>query len=114
VTPMPHAMRQQTPALEQLMGAYFHQDWYLDADDEWGVVDRFVADAPEMAANIPAEIARVLATHLTEEAVEEYVADLGCEYAADPQDGGYREWLTEVASRVAAATSQRGGGQNSR
>ncbi len=110
MTRSPSDMRQQPPALEQLMGAYFHQGWYLDAADEWGVVDRFVAESPAMAAKVPAEIARVLATQVTEEAVEKYVADLGCEYWADPQEGGYRGWLTEVASRVSAAT--RGGGPN--
>ena len=41
--------------LEQFLGAYFHQDWDLEADDWQGIVDNYVN------ANPVAELLRVLA-----------------------------------------------------
>src|SRR6478735_10325840 len=36
-----------TPALWQFLGAYLHQDWPIEFDDEWAALDRFIEESPE-------------------------------------------------------------------
>ena len=93
-----------TPALEQLMGAYFHQDWYDEFGDEWEAVDAFVAGSPSHVNNLLAEIQNLLSNADSETALEAYLDSLGCEYTPTAEQGGYRGWLSEIARRVAAAT----------
>ena len=105
----------QTPALAHFVGAYYHADWADEFnDDEWAAVDSFISGSAELASELPREIAHVLTAMPSDDDVARFLLGLGCYYTTTPEDGGYREWLTEVASRVAAATSQRGGGPNSR
>ncbi len=96
----------QTPALYELMGAYFHQDWALDAADEWTVVDSFVDGEPDLAPLLPAEVEWAL-THFTSETdLKRYILDdLGAGYLADWNGTTYREWLTQIADRVRKATA---------
>jgi hypothetical protein len=54
---------------------------------------------------VPDEVADVLTRYRTEGAIEALLDHLGCEYRLQPEDGGYRGWLTEIARRVAAGTS---------
>jgi hypothetical protein len=93
------------PGLDQLMGAYFHQDWDMDGD-EWDVLALFIKDEPDLAASMPAEIERTLATYPGESDVKAFFVDeLGGCFAADWDGGTYREWLTQIAARVRAATA---------
>lgn len=92
-------------ALDYLLGTYFHQDFFEDYGDEWGALDAFMRLDAHLVSALPDEIDRLLATHPTEDALDDYLNDLGCEYLAGPEDGGYRGWLTEVARRVREATS---------
>ncbi|WP_155992866.1 contact-dependent growth inhibition system immunity protein [Nocardioides sp. URHA0020] len=88
------------PALDQLMGAYFHQDWDVDGD-EWDVLDLFRKDEPGLAAALPDEIERTLADHPDEAGLRSLIVDeLGGSYAADGDGGTYREWLTQIADRI--------------
>ncbi len=92
------------PALDQLMGAYFHQDWDMDGD-EWDVVALFIKDEPELAIEVPAEVEATLAAHPEEADLKAFILDgLGGCFAADRDGGTYREWLTQIADRVRAAT----------
>lgn len=89
----------RTPALEQLMGAYFHQDWELFGSTHMEVVDYFVEDDPDLAATLPAEIALVLERLPSDTAVHQYLDSLGCQILIRSEDG-YREWLADIAARV--------------
>ena len=95
-----------TPALQQFVGAYLNQDWPDDYSDQWAALEDFVTQESEATPLLPREIAWLLATHPSEEAVKRYLEhDLGTGYAADWDGGTYRGWLTEVAERVRAATT---------
>jgi hypothetical protein len=93
------------PALDQLMGAYFHQDWEDEAADEWAVLDLFVAGEPDTAELLPGEINHVL-TQLQSEAELKHlvIEELGGSFLADWDGGTYRGWLTQIADRVRQAT----------
>lgn len=88
-----------TPALEQLMGAYFHQDWELFGSTHMEVVDHFVEDDPDFAATLPTEIAVVLERLPSDAAVGQYLDSLGCQILIR-SEGGYRQWLADIAARV--------------
>lgn len=93
----------QTPALEQLMGAYFHQDFHDDYGDIWGTVDAFTAEEPKLASALPDEIAQVLARFPLEAEVDSYLESLGSSVYLDQADGGYRGWLREMSDRIEKA-----------
>lgn len=91
----------ELPALAQLMGAYFHQDWDLDSPDEWAVLEMFIAGEPALASALPDEIDSVLAAGPDEDQLKELVIDrLGGSFLADWDGGTYRGWLAEIASRA--------------
>ncbi len=92
-----------TPALEQLMGAYLHQDYDL-VGDVWDNVDVFVARSPNLAPLLPAEVTWALQAFPNESELEAFLDRLGCQLLPEEEDGGYRGWLTKMAERVAAAT----------
>ena len=95
-----------TPALEQFLGAYLHQDWRTEADDVWGVVDLFVRDEPALAAQLSTEIADVLLHVQSESDLKKLVIDdLGGYHLADRHGGTYRAWLQQIADRVRTATA---------
>lgn len=93
----------QRSALATLMGGYFHQDVFDIYPDEFAAVDDFARSAPAYAATLPDEIADVLRRLPNEDALETYLAQLGC--AIDSGDVTYREWLTQIADRVRSATA---------
>jgi hypothetical protein len=89
-----------TPALEHLMGAYFHQDFHDLYGGVWETLEAFAADSPNEACRLPGEIAGLLGSHPSEDAIDDYLDRLGCEYQPRPEDGGYRGWLEEIARRA--------------
>jgi CdiI immunity protein len=91
----------QSPALAQLMGAYFHQDWY-DAGTEDDVVEKFLRDAPDVARRLPEEIDTALSTHADEGSLRSYLRSLGCAYNPTRRYGGARAWLQEVGRQARA------------
>jgi hypothetical protein len=93
-----------TSALEYFLSNYFHQDFNVEFGSVWGAVNAFVSEEPGLAQAVPEEIEHLLATRPEERDLDEYLTRLGCQYLAQPDDGGYRGWLTEIARRVAAAT----------
>jgi hypothetical protein len=96
----------QTPALKRLMAGYFHQDFHDAYGGMWEAIDAFISELPEDAARTPDEINWVLGNFETEAAVETYLDQLGCDYNVQPEGGGYRGWLTEIARRVESATTR--------
>jgi hypothetical protein len=96
---------EDVPALDQLMGAYFHQDWDMDGD-EWDVLALFITDEPELASRIPADVEHTLATYPGEPELKAFIeVELGGCFAADADGGTYRQWLTQIAERVRTATT---------
>ena len=93
------------PALANLMGAYFHQDWDIYGD-EWDVIDVYVRNDPQTAAGaLVSDIEATLAAFQDEAELRSFILDdLGACYLADADGGTYREWLTQIAARVRAAT----------
>jgi hypothetical protein len=87
----------ETPALEQLMGAYLHQDYGL-VGDVADNVDAFMAEEPDLARRLPDEIAMVLQIHDNAAELDAFVSALGCQ--VQPGAGGYREMLDEITARV--------------
>ena len=95
----------KTPALEQLMGTYLHQDYDL-VGSVWDNVDAFVLESPELAPGLPAEVDWVNATIVSENELKAYLHSLGLQVLPPTEShGGYRGWLSEIARRVEAATA---------
>ena len=92
-----------TPALDLLLGAYFHQDWYEEHQDEWMTLDDFLDGEPAAARLLPAEIALVLAGYGDDAALGAYLRSRGSFYTTEAGET-YSAWLTEIARRVQAAT----------
>ena len=87
----------ETPALEQLMGAYLHQDYGL-VGDVADNIDAFMAEEPDVARLLPDEIAWVLQEHDNAAELDAFVSALGCQ--VQPGEGGYRVLLGEIATQV--------------
>ena len=95
-----------SPALEHLVDAYFHQDWFAEHQDEWANVQDFIDREPAFAPLLPGEIGQVLADLTSDDQVKAYLDELGSCYTTSDGQGGYREWLREVARRVEAGLAE--------
>jgi hypothetical protein len=91
----------ETPALRLLMAAYFHLDWYDEHQDEWANLNDFLT-SESLAAQLPADIDRVLNSFASDDEVHRYLDSLGSCYIAEAERGGYRAWLQEIARRARA------------
>lgn len=98
----------KTPRLKEMMGAYFHEDFFEVHGGVWETVDAYVTDDPIDASKLPNEIDWTLEQYPDEQDLRKYVRGLGCSYRVQPEDGGYRGWLTEIARRVTEATRAAG------
>ncbi|MFA5708856.1 contact-dependent growth inhibition system immunity protein [Mycolicibacterium sp.] len=86
--------------LDQFFGAYFHQDWVLEADDWEGVVDSYVNGAsrtPELLRGLATEIESLRVAN-TDTALEQLMDKIGVNY--DPQPLAYKDWLHQIAERL--------------
>lgn len=98
--------------VEQFFGAYFHQDWPLEADDWQGIVDQYSRSTTRTSQQLHA-----LATHIDELRdncpnfeLPTVVMEMGGFYDPRPEMT-YSEWLGHVAERLRhhAATSDDSG-----
>lgn len=82
------------PNLAHLMGAYFHQDWDLEAEDEVGTVRLFFSMEPEAAVpGLHAELRLLLEDGWREEELAGLFRNLdGCLIPTS----GWREWVSLV------------------
>lgn len=87
-----------TPRLGTLMGAYFHEDWVDDGDEE-DTVQLFLGEQPGSVEIVP-EIDKLLTAMPDEEDVARYVLGLGACYVPGAEEGGYRGWLVSIAARA--------------
>src|SRR3546814_1184700 len=88
------------PALENFLSAYFHQDWRVEHDAPDAVVSSFLdgEDAEQVAAG-RAELARLPAQDLGEEALGKRMRVLGCESDPTLAGGNRRDWLESRGGR---------------
>lgn len=86
--------------LEQFFGAYFHQDFDLEADDWQGVVDMYVDDVPNAAhlTTLADEIDHLRQSRPEPELSHFLLDTAGCYYWPDPLS--HRHWLGQVAQRL--------------
>ncbi|MDV3130184.1 contact-dependent growth inhibition system immunity protein [Mycobacterium sp. 21AC1] len=87
--------------LYQFFGAYFHQDWDLEADDWEGIVDKYSASSTRTSQQLQA-----LATHLDklldicpDSELPGVMMEMGGFYDPRPEMT-YTEWLGQVADRL--------------
>jgi hypothetical protein len=98
----------ELPALDHLLGLYFHQDWALEDDTPWDVVDHFVREEPQLAAGLSDEVDEVLSRQPTEEHLWHLVhKELICSYLPTADGWTYRAWLLAIADRVRRSAAKR-------
>lgn len=92
------------PALRQLLQAYLHQDWPVEYSDPWDGVADFARSEPAHSTRLPAEIDEILDRFRSESDLRQLVIGQ-CQSGYLPEADGwtYRDWLTEVRSRVGSA-----------
>ncbi|MEN1941586.1 contact-dependent growth inhibition system immunity protein [Luteimonas sp. MJ246] len=86
-----------TPALENFLSAYFHQDWAMEHDTASGVVDAYLgseADAEIVA--VRDDLASLADENLDEPALGARMQSLGCEYDPSREGGSWRAWLASL------------------
>ena len=86
--------------LHQFFGAYFHEDWDLEAPDWDGLVKRFVKDHPEAKtiAELSDLIDRYASQHDDEALGHLMLRELGCYYWPAADGLTTREWMHRVAA----------------
>jgi hypothetical protein len=87
--------------LEQFLGAYFHQDWDLEADDWQGIVDNYVNANPvaESLRALAQEIDDVRASRSEPDLTQFLIRGVGICY--DPRaEVTFEEWLAQIAARL--------------
>jgi phenylalanyl-tRNA synthetase beta subunit len=92
-----------SPALQNFLAAYFHQDWMLEQSTPDAVVDYFRdSESPEQVAATRDDLARLLARDLDDATLGDVARELGCEYDPTRDGGSWRGWLESVQARLGA------------
>lgn len=89
------------PKLEQFFGAYFHQDWPLEASSSAEVVEAYRKKASEKAIrDLRTELAALRAEKLTETQLRKRIESMGA--CIDPAAEGrtYQRWLEGLESAL--------------
>jgi hypothetical protein len=94
------------PELEQLFGAYFHQDWDLEGPDDQAILARYLEESSETdLQQAIAELQRLLDEPMEENELGDFLLrELGSYYYPMAEGKSYREWLEEVLSVLQAAS----------
>lgn len=92
------------PALANLLGGYFHQDFDVVAEDDEGLIHEYLKHAtPEQNTALIDDIERFLANHRTPfAAFEAYFSPEAMFYEAS--DEGVTEWLEAVREMLNEAS----------
>jgi hypothetical protein len=92
------------PRLQQLLGAYFHQDWDLEGDDWPAIVRKYRSDVSAAeAAAAASEIEQLIADGDSDSILaDRLLREFGCYYDPRPDLGGPlpREWLIQLAAAL--------------
>lgn len=91
------------PALSQLLGAYFHQDFSSVYESRDEALDEYVSEAvPEDRAQAAQEIGELLTMVSSEQELDTAATALGLDLLP-PQGMSLRQWLELIRNRIAAA-----------
>jgi hypothetical protein len=104
ILPDADSLREQYPALLQLFGAYFHQDWHADDDTPDDVLRRYLHDeSVNGAAAARRELNELLRRWPRDADLQEIYHRLGS--SLWPPGVGYttRDWLVHVGEFLASA-----------
>jgi hypothetical protein len=95
------------PALTQLFGGYYHQDWREDHVSPDAALEAFIRDASaETVAAAATEIDRLLSAGFDAAALSQLMADgFDCNYVAEADGLSSAAWLTKVRDSLRAAAS---------
>jgi CdiI immunity protein len=95
------------PALTQLLGGYYHQDWREDHESADAALHAFVRDAsPETVAAAANEIDRLLDAGFDATALPQMLVDgFDCNYIAEADGLTAAGWLAQVRDSLRAAAS---------
>jgi hypothetical protein len=94
----------ETPALQQLLTSYFHEDWTMDRRNYAEVVREFIDSEPrDLVAAAAAEARALLAQPITDANLEQSLGDVGCYFYLPAAGLPPRAWLSEVAGLLEAA-----------
>lgn len=86
-----------TPALENFLSAWFHQDWSMEHDTADGVVEAYLgseADAEIVA--VRDDLARLAGEQLDEAALGARLRGLGSEYDPTRDGASWQGWLDRL------------------
>lgn len=92
------------PALSQLFGGYFHQDWQQDHASRDAALQAFVRDAsPDTAGEAAGEIDRLLGTGFDDNALARMLTDgFDCNYMPESDGISPAAWLGQVRDTLRA------------
>lgn len=91
-----------TPALENFLSAYFHQDWSMEHDTADGVVDAYLgSEADVEIVAVRDDLAALSAEGLDEAALGERMRSLGSEYDPTRDGGTWIGWLARLQAAFA-------------
>jgi CdiI immunity protein len=95
------------PALTQLLGGYYHQDWREEHTTPEAALHSFVGDAsPETVAAAANEIDRLLTAGYDAAALAQLLVDgFDCNYLAEADGLSAAVWLAQVRDSLRAAAS---------
>src|SRR3712207_4270363 len=93
------------PALERFLGAYFHQDFRVDAGSLENAVDQLHRAAPRNLRRVHGELAELLAGAPTEPELLEFLDAAGVEIDVSRVAGSAREWLDSLELALRRASS---------
>jgi hypothetical protein len=98
----PDPVQERYPKLSHFFGAYFHEDWNLDAASDLEVVRRFKREtAAAGLERVRRELSAFLAEPLDEVALDDVlVRSLGCYYDPTPAMTN-RDWLHRIMTYLA-------------
>jgi hypothetical protein len=96
--------------LKQFFGAYFHQDWTLDASDPNDIVRLFMSDGctTNELAHLANDMEHYAATKIDDATTEEGLfSELGCYYLPSADGVGAKAWLYHVAKLLRSISPTR-------
>lgn len=91
-----------TPALENFLSGYFHQDWTMEHDTADGVVAAYLGgEADEQIVAVRDDLARIASEGLDEAALGARLRSLGSEYDPTVDGGSWQDWLAALQAAFA-------------
>jgi hypothetical protein len=85
------------PKLAHFLGAYFHQDWMLDAPTWQSTVDRYLRQEPRhWAEAATTELEHLLEIEKDEAVISAILRDLRCNFRSSGHGTDSRQWLVDL------------------